>query len=137
PVTASARKVPALMPGCAPGSDAHINGTVPARIAWMAGPAPGYGTCVMLMPAVIFSNSAARGGVVPMPALAELSSSGVALGRATISPIEVMPEAGVAMNTLGEVSSSATGAKSLNGSYGTCLYSPGLTTKALDTTSSV
>jgi len=70
PVTASGRSVPALMPGCAPGSDAHISGTVPARIAWIAGPAPGYGTCVILMPAVIFRSSAARCGVVPMPALA-------------------------------------------------------------------
>ena len=44
-----------------------------------------------------------------------------AVARATSSLIDVIPEAGVAMNTLGDVSNSVIGAKSLTGSYGTCL----------------
>ncbi len=45
-------------------------GTVPLRMLCMAGPEPGYGMCVTLMPAAIFSSSPARCGVVPTPALA-------------------------------------------------------------------
>ena len=70
PVTARARTVPARMLGWAPGSDAHISGTVPLSTPCMAGPAPGYGTWVRLTPAAIFRSSPARCGVVPMPALA-------------------------------------------------------------------
>ena len=72
-----------------------------------------------------------------MPAVAQSRPFGLAFAPATSSAIEVMPEAGVATNTFGDVTSSAIGAKSFAGSYGTRLYRPGLTTRALDVTSSV
>lgn len=60
PVTARARTSRFRISGCAPGSEAHMTGTVPDRIACNAGPAPANGTCVMLMPVMDFSHSPAR-----------------------------------------------------------------------------
>ena len=47
PVTANAFKAPDSMCGCAGGSAAKATCVVPLRIAWMAGPAPEKGTCVI------------------------------------------------------------------------------------------
>ena len=49
--------------------EAQPSGVVPAKTAWMAGPAPLKGMCVILMPVSSFSNSPDKCGVVPMPAL--------------------------------------------------------------------
>src|ERR1700704_2094943 len=47
PVTANAFSAPDSMCGCAGGSAAKATCVVPLRIAWMAGPAPEKGTCVI------------------------------------------------------------------------------------------
>src|SRR5688572_11797943 len=70
--TASARRLPALTCGTAGASVVNMIGVWPATVDWIAGPAPGNGTCTMSTPVTSRNSSPERCGVVPTPAWAKL-----------------------------------------------------------------
>jgi hypothetical protein len=78
-VTANGRNLPALM--CSMEADALSNMicTCPPTRSERAGPAPRYGTCCILTPAIIVKSSPEMCCDVPLPADAKLSLPGLAL----------------------------------------------------------
>src|SRR5258707_14006788 len=86
-----------------------------------------YGTCTMLVRDSVLNISPDMCPIVPLPAEPKLSEPGRALARAISSFTEVAATDGWMTNMTGEESINETGAKSFSGSYGSFLYSAGLT----------
>src|SRR5580765_8363399 len=118
--TASARSLPSLIIGTAGGIDEKMIGVWPPTADWIAGPAPGNGTCTRSSPNVSLNSSPDRCGVVPTPAWAKLLYlPGLALIRSTSSLTFVDGTDGCTLKRFGASAATVTGAKSLYGSYGT------------------
>src|SRR5262245_59721994 len=77
-VTASARNLPVLMYSITGNGAVNTTSTWPAIRSIIAGPAPRYGTCIMLMPAMVLNNSPAKWGWVPVPGDAMVILPGLA-----------------------------------------------------------
>ena len=85
----------------------------PAATAMSAGAAPLYGTCVMLMPAIILNSSPARWPVPASPEEPKLIVPGFALASAISSFTEAAGSAGCTISASGLSPMSATGSEVL------------------------
>src|SRR5688500_12131079 len=92
--------------------------TLPATRSVIAGAAPLYGMCVMLMPAADLNISIVRCEALPTATEAYENRFGSALAFATRSATLLMPAPGCTVRYWGEVTASVIGARSFTESYG-------------------
>src|SRR5262249_59625497 len=118
-VTASPLTAPLLISGWAGASTPEESCTVLLSSAWIASPPPANTTVAILArPSRDLRTSASSWGVVPTGGVETLNRVGSFFATAMKSFMVPTPSSGFTANTLGEVASSAIGAKSLKGSYG-------------------
>src|ERR671911_1357949 len=112
--TESARRLPAFTCGTAGASVVNMIGVWPATVDWIAGPAPGNGTCTMSTPVTSRNRSPERCGVVPTPAWAKLLYlQGLAFITATNSLTVFAGTVGCTITTLAISPTIVSGMKSL------------------------
>ncbi len=108
--------LPAFICGTAVAAVANTSCMLPATRSIIAGPPPLYGTCTILVPAMVLNNSSARCPVPPTPEEPPLSD--LLLASAIISFTDLTGTDGCSTSTLVESTASVTGEKSLIGSKG-------------------
>ena len=90
----------------------------PPMVAVNAGPPPLYGTCVISMPRLVLSSSAARCPELPAPPLEKLIPLALDFDKSASSRKLLADNLFPATTTKGILTNSVTGARSLNESNG-------------------